>query len=263
MTPTERILGSMLKENTGIHFMDSGGANNRHWQKNQSRHFPKEPQTFLSLKRGYIEVCIDVFHFLNKVIRYESNLNKAFMKFCKITDPSDHMCWLELMEEFVAHLKDRCVAKEESFSDNSYNHPNLISQEIQYTYFDTNGFKLYGIDITKGHYVLLQIHGGCDVRGNYTNPKAFSLYDEYSITNFSRASIHCAAEHEHVWDTDNAYHWRYAGIESPSVDKTDLHRYDVAYITDEKDWKKGMLCIDKDQDVGYCPVCGGILTAYC
>ena len=34
MNKTERKLAEMLKENTGIHMLDSGGAYGRHWQLN-------------------------------------------------------------------------------------------------------------------------------------------------------------------------------------------------------------------------------------
>ena len=32
---TEQVIYNMLTENTGTHFLDSGMANGRHWQKNQ------------------------------------------------------------------------------------------------------------------------------------------------------------------------------------------------------------------------------------
>ena len=34
---------SMLLENTGKHFLDSGGESGRHWQRNQQRDFDSEP----------------------------------------------------------------------------------------------------------------------------------------------------------------------------------------------------------------------------
>src|SRR5690606_23393942 len=44
---TEEVLASMLKENTGTHMLDSGGAYGRHWQRNQGRDFEAEKETEL------------------------------------------------------------------------------------------------------------------------------------------------------------------------------------------------------------------------
>ena len=34
---TKELIYQMLTENTGSHFLDSGGAGNRHWQRNQNK----------------------------------------------------------------------------------------------------------------------------------------------------------------------------------------------------------------------------------
>ena len=40
---TADVIISMLKENTGAHFLDSGGAYGRNWERNQARDFESEP----------------------------------------------------------------------------------------------------------------------------------------------------------------------------------------------------------------------------
>jgi len=52
---------------------------------------------------------------------------------------------------------------------NTYNGESMLSQVLQYT-------SLYHPD--EGYYILLQIHGGCDVRGGYTDAKLFRLDSE-------------------------------------------------------------------------------------
>jgi hypothetical protein len=37
LTPTERMLLAMLREDTGKHMLDSGGDDSRHWQRNRKR----------------------------------------------------------------------------------------------------------------------------------------------------------------------------------------------------------------------------------
>jgi hypothetical protein len=41
-TTLKEKITAMLKENTGIHMLDSGGYGGRHWQRNQKRDFEKE-----------------------------------------------------------------------------------------------------------------------------------------------------------------------------------------------------------------------------
>ena len=40
---TAEVIADMLRENTGKHFLDSGGAYGRHWERNQDRDFSAEP----------------------------------------------------------------------------------------------------------------------------------------------------------------------------------------------------------------------------
>lgn len=64
---------------------------------------------------------------------------------------------------------------------NTYNGEDLLSQVLQYIYFTNQS----------GEFVVLQIHGGADVRGGYTAPHVFELNDELNIFNNAKAVIHC------------------------------------------------------------------------
>lgn len=131
--------------------------------------------------------------------------------------------WLELMEGFVERLQQKeheagcasqgnedyedamrdigeecdCILKRGTASEdfsyvgkapmtvNTYNGEDLLSQTLQWT-----GFSLPqdGDD-----YILLQIHGGADVRGGYTRPRVFRVgIDEHSILDNARGSIYCS-----------------------------------------------------------------------
>lgn len=52
-TKTEKVLIAMLKENTGIALMDSGGDSGRHWQRNQGRDFDNELESVLTCVSGW------------------------------------------------------------------------------------------------------------------------------------------------------------------------------------------------------------------
>ena len=45
---TGDVLKATLLENTGRHFMDSGGAYGRAWQENQGRDFASEPEAMIA-----------------------------------------------------------------------------------------------------------------------------------------------------------------------------------------------------------------------
>jgi hypothetical protein len=71
----------------------------------------------------------------------------------------------------------------EPFTVNTYNGEDALSQVIQYAYAETEA----------GTIVVLQIHGGCDVRGGYTAPRAFwadeSMLGECAIFDNARAIV--------------------------------------------------------------------------
>jgi len=74
---------------------------------------------------------------------------------------------------------------------NSYNDECLLSQIIQGDFFEYE-------DST---YLMLQIHGGCDVRGGYTAPKIFSVHEEpYSLFDWNTYTIQSVGrEADAVW----------------------------------------------------------------
>ena len=51
MREIENVIIEMLKENTGEHFLDSGGAYGRHWEKNQDKNFKDVPVIMLTARR--------------------------------------------------------------------------------------------------------------------------------------------------------------------------------------------------------------------
>ena len=65
----KKTIYKMLTENTGTHFLDSGGANGRNWQRNQTKtikDFQDEPEAKLSFDVSgdhiYLEPTVSVFH---------------------------------------------------------------------------------------------------------------------------------------------------------------------------------------------------------
>jgi len=174
---TSDVLKAMLTENTGTHFLDSGGANGRAWQRNQGRDFDKEPSGILSVRiwkpaehKADWDVTLSTYHFLNERVRFLPDWQARFDAYVESHDYERRSTpWLALMEGFFDDLKERGhevtgpSGGDERFTVNTYNHPSFLSQVLQYVAAAVDDVPLY----------LLQIHGGADVRGGYTAPKFF------------------------------------------------------------------------------------------
>ena len=65
-TDLDRRLHAAFTENTGAHFLDSGGAYGRHWERNAGR----TVQDFIDAPRATLDGCygvtLDAFHYLRE-----------------------------------------------------------------------------------------------------------------------------------------------------------------------------------------------------
>jgi len=156
---TKDIIQEMLKENTGKSMMDSGDHYGRNWQINQDRDFSKEPQIAIKKDGEYIQFRKNLYHFLTEHLEYNDAMTKEFLKFSE-NDES----YFYNMKKF-AEIKHDGKDPTKPICDNSYNFESLLDQDIQFIIFSNQE-----ID-----YCLLEIHGGCDIRGGYTEPKVFEF----------------------------------------------------------------------------------------
>ena len=171
------IITSMLKENTGTHFLDSGGANGRSWQKNQlndkgqrktCKDFESESCISYEIWNNEITYTINVFHYLNNA---ELCTDYLCDKFNKIQQTCDNWEGTGELTECYGVSKEAWIFLENNTDVkvcntwNTYNGESNLSQVLQGSYLDINGES----------YLLLQIHNGADVRGGYTNAKLFKM----------------------------------------------------------------------------------------
>ena len=172
---TKELVFSMLTENTGTHMCDSGGDNGRMWQRNESKciaDFEAEPQELYQYDPKYNEIyrTVSVFHYLTHNLEVDS---LAFEFNERNTKPKDWdadyngdvyiygvgwSAWDYLTEFYEVEV---------SRSWNTYNGESDLSQILQGA----------NLTINEEHYVLIQIHGGADARGGYTDAKLFKCDD--------------------------------------------------------------------------------------
>ncbi len=276
---TKEVIKSMLVENTGSHMLDSGGAYGRNHERNQSRDFDNEPTATLSAKHGYLDVSKNIYHFLVEHLEFHPALDDKFQAFCDSNDDHD----FSNMNEFPTNLKKHETedydisspwdSRDDSICVNTYNHDSALSQVIQYVAFHCNHELI----------VILQVHGGCDVRGGYTKPRVFladeSFFNDQSITispvipddhRDRQLELFPAYTTSDVnWYSDDTCHFYFDG----GSQGTQLHEYEFVHEKDldtesgatKEDYinqaGNGIIFVD-DSGVPHCPVTGYPLQAY-
>jgi hypothetical protein len=167
----KEIIYNMLTENTGTHMLDSGGANNRAWQRNQIKtieDFENEPEEEYVYNKRWNELSrnVSVFHYLSQL-----ETNDVCDEFnsmpCHDWDAED--VYGVSSEQWDWLNKNSEVKIKHTF--NTYNWDSDLSQILQGSWIEIDG----------DDYLLLQIHGGCDARGGYTNAKLFVPVEEGMI----------------------------------------------------------------------------------
>ncbi|MBU6231366.1 hypothetical protein KGP36_01755 [Patescibacteria group bacterium] len=171
ITKEERLIAQMLTENTGVALLDSGGAYGRNWERNQGKtveQFRKQHTTATAEENWGYDVNVPVFQYLRETIR----LNETCDKFNRLKCPNWDGFTYGISDTQTEWLKKHGFETDEEAKEhapkayNTYNDPDYfghLSQVLQGTF-------IYNTEEGEW-YCLLQIHGGCDVRGGYTDAK--------------------------------------------------------------------------------------------
>lgn len=181
----DQTIAAMLTENTGKHFLDSGGAYGRAWQRNMG----KTVEDFRAMPSATAEIyvreyggetiaeilpCVNVFHLLTGGALELDDLCSEFNAMPVDDWKSGDFYGVSMAGAEWLDMRG-FNANGESF--NTYNWGANHSQVLQ------------GAELTRDgewgdeKYLLLQIHGGADVRGGYTDAKLFKLNDHAEYYN--------------------------------------------------------------------------------
>lgn len=169
------LVYSMLTENTGTHFLDSGGTSGRMWQRNENKclqDFENEAAESYQYAADSNEIfrTVSVYHFLTNDLQ----IDNICFRFNELnTAPKDwdadtgiNISIYGVSSNAWGYLTcEHYVEVQRSW--NTYNGDSDLSQILQ-------GANLI---INDEHYILIQIHGGADVRGGYTDAKLFKCGD--------------------------------------------------------------------------------------
>jgi hypothetical protein len=188
---TEEVVFGMLTENTGTHFLDSGGSDGRAWQRNAKKtleDFRAEPEAYFE-GGEYPEAGKSTFWILVNNLKHDQSLTAAYHEFAKAYEDEG---WLEINELWLDKLgvpgEGGDFYSESRYTFNTYNWSDdwLGDQTLLGTSFGMGG----------SHYLILQVHGGADVRGGYTKPQVFELVEGLDgfIMSGGDAYFKCSAE---------------------------------------------------------------------
>ena len=225
MSPIQQRIAGMLQEDTGTHFLDSGGAYGRNWQRNQGKDFTKEPQVKVEVYDDEVTFSRSTFDFLTSqcdVTPDSEKLNSQFKAFLNTPEikEGDAPDWSsETMQAFMDKLfkgQDKIVdiyGEEDGQIgkvDNSYNYDNSLDQTLLTVMFRKDGKT----------FVLLSVNGGADVRGGYTTPQIFEVTSDEGAADWMMGMQDLyASDGENSWSSDDAgYHWYQAGGKSEDLD---------------------------------------------
>lgn len=264
------VLASMFSENTGASFLDSGSAYGRNWERNQGKDIDKEPEATLEVSKDddgvSFNLTVSSYHFCKERLDFNPEFNARFEKFAKQPEFNDEG-WMTIIEAWIKSLTEEYHVTSfygEGYPDccNTYNHENNLSQTLQFYVME-----LYEKDgLRKGSPVeslcVLQVHGGCDVRGGYTEPKVFTTtgYDGTEMFDYARGYIGC--EQGHYWYTDDAYHWYANGETVDFIEKDTLfgdvtHKIKIKDLTEYSAEDLDYVKVGEYswEGIAHCPVC--------
>ena len=203
---TNELIYEMLTENTGSHMLDSGMGSNRHWQKNQGKSiedFENEPEETITFDPKYKELYrrVSVYHYLSELTQDEICRDFNAMNTSSDWEGEYHGTSREAAD-FIDSLEDF-----EYVNDwNTYNGDSDLSQVLQGTTFKNSEDE---------YYFLIQIHGGADVRGGYTDAKLFKSSDH------NDGMIHgCLWEYKSSYDLEEEVSEGYHDTISDENDET-------------------------------------------
>ena len=185
-TGTKGEIYGLMTESTGTHFLDSGGDEGRAWQKNRKNNFDKAPAAFFSFDpNGECYITGNLFDILAEHLTYDEEASKAYEAFDEDVDPDHKEPWLSTMELFAEGMDS------EYTSGNSYEIESSLTGTIQWVkYTDHGGNTVW----------LIQHHGGADMRGGYTCPKAFRAHDDDTFLRaLSDLNASCDCKRVDIW----------------------------------------------------------------
>lgn len=168
----KEVVVGMLKENTGQHMLDSGGAYGRHWQRNQTRDFANEPVCFVRAdgkEDGSITelmVSVSLYHFMVNLLMLDEEtdkVNQMFKEFSS-TKEMEEESWEDCLKKYCKEQKIKYKFGHYTYNDGG---ECVLDQDIVYDFVESDD----------ADFVIIRVHGGWDARSGFTAPYFFKYVE--------------------------------------------------------------------------------------
>lgn len=201
------LITRLLRQDTGRHFLDSGGAYGRHHERNAVLTDAElvDWDFRLVVRPTHFEVSRNVANYLYEGFDFDREHTNRLMAFSRSTKFKQED-WTDCLKAYLESV-DGCFLSGKS--GNTCNYQTLLTQSVHYV----------GIDLPDrcGDYYAVRVHQGCDLRGGYGEFVIAEATDE--MFSFSNATMYC--KNRHYLTTDDAYRWYLDGDCSSASTFTD------------------------------------------
>ena len=194
---------------------------------------------------------VDLFHYLTNFLETNEKTKELEQQYNEFLNNNEDLGYYASMEQF---LVDELGLKCNSF--NSYNDESNLSQVIQGCWFSLSGEREEYPD-----YLMLQIHGGFDVRGGYTKPRIFYVpeYDYFVLAEFDiNASCSCTS----MYSDDYGYHWYLDNTKQGKLSESKRKEYKFIASWKPKLIKKGKDIYENEYKL-HCKYCNKLVSFGC
>ena len=221
---TAETIYRMLTEKVDSALCDSGEALGYQFQTHRN----KNPQEKPEAKWTGFELCVEtsLYHFLLENLEYDEAQNNTLRAFLasnpSIEDPG------EIIEEFMDEVESIGFLTRSGSEKTNGPHEIINTYNVMSCVDQTIMFGLYK-DNYENHFVILSTHNGADVRGGYSTPVVFSVFDVNQFLGFNEAACECENCGARWFTYDNGDTWETCGhdIEMPR---------DVVYVESDSDF---------------------------
>lgn len=240
LNPTERKLAKMFIEGVPRSLVDSGMVYGYNYDYNRENPVWEQPESRVEFSvlgdgRLDIDLRLNTFRLLANQLEYDKEANRKFQKWVKKLDSEDEY-WRDHLDEFPAVSRSD-FTPERWIIDNTCNGYTLLDQQFVFSYCPNSS------------YVIIELHGGCDIRWGYTAPVFFRVDFCNDFNPCSRGTI-CCTDCDAYWDYDCYMSLDYCNDDIPGI--MDLKDYPCEK---GEEGKKGIVVVNEKHEA-FCPICG-------
>ena len=202
-------------------------------------------------------VSVSTYAFLLQCTEYVPELDRHFQTYMSRINAVMDARWRESyirnessphdlahMENFVEALLKRGIVSGGAYNGtpntwttvNTYNEESLLDRTLQYTQFGWDPEDA-GYWLPEGQYVLLQIHGGADVRGGYTTPRLFLALGSLGLLDQGTVTMGCDNEE---------------GVGQMRLNGTVVADWEVRHRWDSSYYGNGAFASEDGTKLGFC-----------